>query len=450
MSLALHRQLRAAGLETLDPGLFAKDFGNTGERRPLAAVRAGNEDEIAAALNVGRSLRIPVTVRGAGHSSNGQTLSDGMVLVLVARGERTVEPTTDGAFRVFAGARWLRVEKALNEHGWACPVLTDYLDLSVGGTLSVGGYGVRSIARGAQVDHVRRIRLVLPSGERRWCSPTESSQLFDFALAGWTPIGVISDVELIPARLPPACEFYSVAHSNWRELAEILGQMGASEGLPFASFFAVQEPGDARPRSVWGLDRDVTVGRWPLHGALASSALIARELARDSRFATHLKREHLLARFSRHQKLWLDFVCEAARFPELAASIDRNGPDLDSAWRYALAIRKHRNGRLFPFEAAPGARDAFYVGLGIYFFVEPSDASALRLARERLSETLEVCLGLGGRPYRYGACPPWIRGPEATYGRAPAELEVLRRSLDSDGIFHPSGESGSVVTEQVT
>ena len=35
---------------------------------------------------------------------------------------------------------------------------------SSGGTLSVGGYGVDSIVRGAQVDQVTRLRLILPDG----------------------------------------------------------------------------------------------------------------------------------------------------------------------------------------------------------------------------------------------------------------------------------------------
>ncbi|WNG52560.1 FAD-binding protein [Archangium minus] len=108
----------------------------------------------------------------------------------------------DGRAEATCRSRWKRVERTLAEAGRMFPILTTLLRTSVGGTLSVGGYGVRSFVDGAQVDQVERARLILPDGQAVWCSREENSELFRFALAGFGQIGVLERVVLrtVPTR----------------------------------------------------------------------------------------------------------------------------------------------------------------------------------------------------------------------------------------------------------
>jgi FAD/FMN-containing dehydrogenase len=52
--------------------------------------------------------------------------------------------------------------------GLTPPTLTDYQDLSVGGTLSVGGIGGAMFRYGAQVDNVVALEVVTGVGRRAW------------------------------------------------------------------------------------------------------------------------------------------------------------------------------------------------------------------------------------------------------------------------------------------
>lgn len=410
------------------------------ERLPLAVVQAESEEDIVSTLRIADQTELPVAVRGAGHSSNGRALSDGIVLRLHSALAPKIQPGAEARVRVSAGARWEAVEEHLNRSGWTCPVLTDYLDLSIGGTLSVGGYGVRSITRGAQVDHVRCFRLVLASGERIPCSPEENPELFRMVLAGLAPLGVISEVEFSAARAVNTCELYTVRHDTWRELAELVGDLALGEMPQLDAAFAVREPGEERLRSVWGFDRHAgkSTPSWPPNRALAATELAARELVAEPRFRTHRRRQALLARFPDHVRLWQDFVCDARSFPRLAAVLDMLPALPCVPFQYALLIGKGAQSSRFPFEAAPGGNEQLFVGVGLYFFVPRSDELLVARVRAQLARVLESCLAIGGRPYRYGgACTLSESVVRGVYGSAQYDSFVaLKRDLDPRNRFH--------------
>ena len=65
---------------------------------------------------------------------------------------------------VEAGATWREVLGATLPRGLTPPVLTDYLDLSVGGTLAVGGVGGTTSHFGVQCDNVLALEVVTGQG----------------------------------------------------------------------------------------------------------------------------------------------------------------------------------------------------------------------------------------------------------------------------------------------
>jgi cytokinin dehydrogenase len=85
--------------------------------------------------------------------------------------------------------------------GLTPPVLPDHLDLSVGGTLVVGGVGATTWRLGVLSDHVLELHVVTGRGEKVACSPTRHRRLFEAVRAGLGQVGIITRATL---RLVPA------------------------------------------------------------------------------------------------------------------------------------------------------------------------------------------------------------------------------------------------------
>jgi FAD/FMN-containing dehydrogenase len=85
--------------------------------------------------------------------------------------------------------------------GLAPPGLPDYLDLSVGGTLIVGGVGSGISRFGALSDNVLDLQVVTGRGERLVASPDRNPGLFDAVRAGLGQVAVVTRATL---RLVPA------------------------------------------------------------------------------------------------------------------------------------------------------------------------------------------------------------------------------------------------------
>lgn len=178
----------------------ADDFGHVVRDLPRAVLRPGSAEDIATILRFASEHGIPVTPRGQGHSTYGQAQARDGIVIDMSTLDRVCQ-IGDGHVLVEAGATWADVLRATLDRGLTPPVLTDYLRLSVGGTLSVGGLGGTSHRYGAQTDTVLALDAVTADGRSRRCSPTESPELFRSLLAGLGQCGVITRATL---RLVPA------------------------------------------------------------------------------------------------------------------------------------------------------------------------------------------------------------------------------------------------------
>jgi FAD/FMN-containing dehydrogenase len=93
-------------------------------------------------------------------------------------------------------------------------VFTDYLDLSVGGTLNAGGIGGTSQRVGFQVDNVLALEVVTGTGERVSCSPTRNRALFESVLGSLGQLAVVvrATIRLVPA--PTHARTYQLFYSD--------------------------------------------------------------------------------------------------------------------------------------------------------------------------------------------------------------------------------------------
>jgi cytokinin dehydrogenase len=186
----------------------ADDFGHLVHRHPLAVLEPGSVEDIVVMVRYCREHRIPVAARGQGHATDGQAQTRGLVVDM--RTLRAIE-VRDGHAAVQAGALWSEVLHATLP-GRTPPVLTDYLELSVGGTLSAGGVGGATHHHGAQVDNVTSLEVVTGAGERTVCAPGDD--LFHAALSGLGQCAIITHatVRLRPA--PSAVRHYQLYYPS--------------------------------------------------------------------------------------------------------------------------------------------------------------------------------------------------------------------------------------------
>ena len=180
----------------------ADDFGHIVHHRPHAVLEPGDIADIAVMLRFCSRHRIPAAPRGQGHATFGQAqVPGGLVIDLSPLHEISAPDVSDRTVWVQAGARWSQVARAALARQLTPPVFTDYLELSVGGTLSAGGIGGTTPHYGAQADNVAELEVVTGAGEQVLCSPHQHPGLFSAVLAGLGQCAVIvaARIRLVPA-----------------------------------------------------------------------------------------------------------------------------------------------------------------------------------------------------------------------------------------------------------
>jgi FAD/FMN-containing dehydrogenase len=196
----------------------ADDFGHLVSLRPLAVLRPGSAGDVAAVVRWAAERGVPVAARGQGHSVHGQAQAeDGIVVDLGPLG--AVDPPEDGRIAVGAGATWRSVVAATLPAGLTPPVLPNYLDLSVGGTLAVGGIGGGTHRYGLVTDTVLELEVVTGAGEVLTCSPDRNADLFDRVRAGLGRSGIVTRAVLSLVEAPERARRYTLRHPDLASLA---------------------------------------------------------------------------------------------------------------------------------------------------------------------------------------------------------------------------------------
>ncbi|MEZ4220965.1 MAG: FAD-binding protein [Polyangiaceae bacterium] len=191
---------------------YASDAGNQVHLTPVAVLIPGSVDDVRKMVCYCRTHHIAVAARGQGHTTFGQSMTDGGLVIDMA-GLSQIHDIQPSTALVDGGVKWNTLLGETVQQGLTPPVLTGYLGLSVGGTLSVGGISSTN-GLGAQVDHVQALEVVSGDGKVRWCSEQHHRALFEATLAGLGQYGIITRavVDLVPA--PTMARVYLIDHDN--------------------------------------------------------------------------------------------------------------------------------------------------------------------------------------------------------------------------------------------
>lgn len=184
-----------------DLALAAEDFGHDLHRLPAAVLFPGSIADVVRVVQFARQNGVPIAPRGQGHSTGGQSQAEAGIVVSMST-LNTIGALHADHIEVEAGVLWSMLLQTTQAHGLTPPVLPDYLDLTVGGVLSVGGISGTSYWYGAIVDTVLELQVVTGAGTLETCSPTQQPELFEHVLAGLGQCGMIvkATLQLLPAQ----------------------------------------------------------------------------------------------------------------------------------------------------------------------------------------------------------------------------------------------------------
>ena len=195
----------------------ADDFGHIVHRPRPPWCCPGSVDDVAATIRwANRHGHTVARTVSSTPCTAGPKSAGGIVIDMSQRS--TVHAVEDDRVIVDAGATWREVLAATLPQRLTPPVLANYLDLSVGGTLVVGGVGDTTSRYGVQSDNVLELEVVTGEGRRVRCSPRRNADLFDAVRAGLGQVAVITraTLRLVPA--PDSVRRFVLSYPDLRPL----------------------------------------------------------------------------------------------------------------------------------------------------------------------------------------------------------------------------------------
>lgn len=166
-------------------------FNGILDRRPAAIVSCASTDDVVAAVRAARATRLPIAVRGGGHSVAGHSIQDGALVVSLDRMRGvSVDPDRRLA-HVGGGAQWNDVDAATFAHGYAVPGGT-FGDTGVGGLTLGGGLGWLMPIAGLTCDNLVAAEVVTADGRIVTASANGDADLLWALRGGGGNFGVVT------------------------------------------------------------------------------------------------------------------------------------------------------------------------------------------------------------------------------------------------------------------
>ncbi|KAL5098263.1 hypothetical protein RYX36_002590 [Vicia faba] len=217
----------------------SSDYGNLVHDSPAAVFRPTTVNDIATLIKLSFNSSVPfrIAARGQGHSTRGQAMArDGVVVDMKGlreRGDREVvknnirmKKANDG-IKVFGDSKvgyyvdvggeqlWIDVLYETLEYGVAPVSWTDYLYLTVGGTLSNAGISGQTFRYGPQISNVHQLDVVTGKGEFVTCSKQKNSELFHGVLGGLGQFGIITRARIALEAAPRRVKWIRLLYSDF-------------------------------------------------------------------------------------------------------------------------------------------------------------------------------------------------------------------------------------------
>lgn len=431
---------------------FSHDFGRMISRRPRAVLEPGSVEDVVKIVRFARAHRLQVSVNGqAGtddlresHSSFGQALVGEAGIAIDPKPLSAIHDIGPGTIDVGAGAQWDEVFDAAAATGQTPAVLTDFVHLSVGGTLSLGGVGGRMQKFGAQVDTCLEVDVVTGRGDLVTASPTENADLFEAVLGGVGQCGLIVRARLRLAPAPASVLLFNLFYDDLDTYLEDQERVLADGRFSYQEGQIVRRPDDSGWRYMMEVAAYFTPPQAPDAGALLAGLRDRRD---EAVTLTQTYREHIfrvdpfvtilkaIGRWAA-PKPWLDTFVPASTVrtvvEDLVARIEPD--DLGTGLMLLYPFRTDLLTR--PLFRVP--REPVAYTLSVLRFPPPGDPDLIERLLAANRRLYDEVVHAGGTRYLNGAVPGFSRRDWRRHFRPHWGLLVRsKRRFDPDNVLTP-------------
>src|SRR5664280_3031504 len=193
--------------------------------RPLAVVRPGSTEEVAAIVRAAATEGVPLTPRGSGTGLSGGCIPvEGGVVVSFERMRRILEiDTANHVAVVQPGVTLAELDDALAPHGRIYPAFPGEQSASLGGNVATNAGGMRAVKYGVTRHHVLGIEAVLGTGEvitagGRFVTSTSGYDLTQLIIGSEGTLALVTEATL---RLHPRPEHQATLLAPFATLEQI-------------------------------------------------------------------------------------------------------------------------------------------------------------------------------------------------------------------------------------
>ena len=426
------------------------DFGRVIVRKPAAVVRPASAEDVAKTLKFAAQHSLSVSTRGGGHSQTGQSLSDHIVLDMSSLSALRAVDEVGGSVTCQGGLKWRSLAEQLAHQCLSPPVLTNNLDVTIGGTLSTGGLGVASWRYGTQADNCLELEVVTGEGEIVHCSAASNQELFNAVRAGMGQFGVMTEAKLKIRKHRPRFRSFYLLYDDLGVLLEDLKVVMTDERFDFLESWCVPAPIGFKKV---GADRQA-FAQWfyPLHATVECDEGAAPDAQEKLAGLKHYKHVHtedgeMMEFFGRLDTLfaiwrragfweyahpWMECVLPWQTTGLYIGQVLQNLPPQAIAGGHILLWPSRGNVSNVPLFMRPTGD--FVMGFGILPAVPKQ---FLDQALPRLNMASQASILMGGKRYLSGWIPFDAAQWKAHYGDKWETVLALKKKYDPKGLLNP-------------
>jgi FAD/FMN-containing dehydrogenase len=224
-----------------DSAIYVSDAGGLAHCLPHGVVRPASAADISEVLKAAQIYEVPVTTRGGGLTTEGESVAFGGLLLDMSSMNRVLNVDPAGmTVRTEAGIFWHQLAETLRRDGLDYLSAPLNLTSSVGGTLGVGGIDINSPRLGCSADQCIALEVVTPTGEIVECSEDENPDLMERVLLGYGQFGVITEATLKIRPFTPIIMKYFY-YSSLRTAMEDLQFIASEDAADYSGILTMMD-----------------------------------------------------------------------------------------------------------------------------------------------------------------------------------------------------------------
>ena len=224
-----------------ETGVYVTDAGGLAHGLPHGVVVAKSAQQISNLMMLAQQFKVPVTTRGGGLTTEGESVAFGGVLLDMTGMSRVLNVDKNAlSVRTQAGIFWHHLAEVLRRDDLDYLSAPLNLTSSVGGTLGVGGIDVNSSKYGCSADQALSLQVVTPTGEVVECSDDENSDLFERVILGYGQFGIITEATL-KIRLYTPLRMHYFYYSSLKLCVEDLLMLDASQACDYTGILTMMD-----------------------------------------------------------------------------------------------------------------------------------------------------------------------------------------------------------------